>query len=108
MANDINTNNPALFLKSSTQSTAGKTHASAESNNRSGANGSVGSANQGDKVSVTSEAFRLKQIEEQLSNVPEVNSAKVSEIRKQIADGTFTINPQAIAAKLIAFETGSR
>ncbi len=107
MANEINTNNNALFLKSSTQSTAGKTHAAADGN-KGGAVGGAGSANQGDKVSVTSEAFRLKQIEEQLSNVPEVNSAKVSEIRKQIADGTFTINPQAIAAKLIAFESGNR
>lgn len=104
MANEINTNNPSLYLKSSTQNTAGKTAAAADGNNRA-----AGSAvNGGDKVSVTSEASRLKQIEEQLSNVPEVNSAKVSEIRKQIADGTFTINPQAIAAKLIAFETGNR
>ena len=104
MANEINTNNPSLFLKSTTQNTAGKTPVSGEGGNRGG----VGSASQGDKVSVTSEASRLKQIEEQLSNVPEVNSAKVSEIRKQIADGTFTINPQVIAAKLIAFETGNR
>ncbi|MES2626053.1 MAG: flagellar biosynthesis anti-sigma factor FlgM [Pseudomonadota bacterium] len=103
MANEINTNNPSLYLKSSTQNTAGKTQGSGE-NNRGG----VGSANQGDKVSVTSEASRLKQIEEQLSNVPEVNSAKVSEIRKAIADGTFKIDPQVIAAKLIAFETGNR
>jgi negative regulator of flagellin synthesis FlgM len=104
MANEINTNNPSLYLKSSTQGTAGKTPVNGDSSNRGG----VGASSQGDKVSVTSEAFRLKQIEEQLSNVPEVNSAKVSEIRKQIADGTFTINPQAIAAKLIAFESGNR
>jgi flagellar biosynthesis anti-sigma factor FlgM len=103
MANEINTNNPSLFLKSSTSSAAGKTPAASEGSNRGG----VGAASQGDKVSVTSEASRLQQIEEQLSNVPEVNSAKVSEIRKQIADGMFVINPQAIAAKLIAFETGN-
>ena|SRR5688572_258011 len=105
MANEINTNNPSLFLKSSTQNTAGKPSVSGGSSNSGGGAGSV---NQGDKVSVTSEASRLKKIEEQLSSVPEVNSAKVSEIRKQIADGTFTINPQVIAAKLIAFETGNR
>src|SRR5688572_10216397 len=104
MANEINTNTPSLYLKSSTQNTAGKTSVSGGNNNGGGA----GSVSQGDKVSVTSEASRLKKIEEQLSSVPEVNSAKVSEIRKQIADGTFTINPQVISAKLIAFETGNR
>jgi negative regulator of flagellin synthesis FlgM len=104
MANEINTNTPSLYLKSSTQNTAGKTSVSGGNNNGSGA----GAVSQGDKVSVTSEASRLKKIEEQLSSVPEVNSAKVSEIRKQIADGTFKIDPQVIAAKLIAFETGNR
>ena len=106
MANEINTNNPSLFLKSATQNTAGKTPLAG--NNNGNNNAGAGAVSQSDKVSVTSEASRLKQIEEQLSSVPEVNSAKVSEIRKQIADGTFTINPQAIAAKLIAFENGNR
>jgi negative regulator of flagellin synthesis FlgM len=105
MANEINTNTPSLYLKSSTQNTAGKTSVSGGNNNNGGGAGSV---SQGDKVSVTSEASRLKKIEEQLSSVPEVNSAKVSEIRKQIAEGTFKIDPQVIAAKLIAFETGGR
>lgn len=105
MANEINTNNPSLFLKSSTQSTTGKPAAAGGNNNNAGG---VSQVSQGDKVSVTSEASRLKKIEEQLSNVPEVNSARVSEIRKQIADGTFKIDPQLIAAKLIAFETGNR
>ena len=105
MANEINTNTPSLYLKNSTQNTTGKTSLTGGNTNNGGGAGSV---SQGDKVSVTSEASRLKKIEEQLSSVPEVNSAKVSEIRKQIADGTFTINPQVIAAKLIAFETGNR
>jgi len=105
MANEINTNNPSLFLKSSTQNTTNKAAVSGGGNNNAGGANTV---SQGDKVSVTSEASRLKKIEEQLSSVPEVNSAKVSEIRKQIADGTFTIDPQVIAAKLIAFETGNR
>jgi negative regulator of flagellin synthesis FlgM len=105
MANEINTTNPSLFLKSSKQNAAGKTPLVGNNNSN---NGGASSVSQSDKVSVTSEASRLKQIEEQLSSVPEVNSAKVSEIRKQIADGTFNFDPQAIAAKLIAFESGNR
>ena len=57
-----------------------------------------------DKVSVTSEASRLQKIEEQLSTVPAVDSAKVAEIKAAIASGSFTIDPQAIASKLMAFE----
>ncbi len=61
---------------------------------------------QGDKVSMTSEAARLQKIEEQLSAVPAVNSQKVAEIKAAIANGSFTIDPQAIASKLIAYESG--
>jgi negative regulator of flagellin synthesis FlgM len=57
-----------------------------------------------DKVSMTSEASRLQKIEEQLSTVPAVDNARVAEIKAAIANGSFTIDPQAIAAKLIAFE----
>lgn len=106
MANQINTNHSAVLLNSATKS----------SNKTAGLNGVNGSSeqlssskaheNQADRVSVTSEAARLQKIEEQLSAVPAVNSAKVAEIKAAIANGTFTIDPQAIASKLIAFETG--
>jgi negative regulator of flagellin synthesis FlgM len=61
-----------------------------------------------DRVSVTSEAARLQEIEEHLLSVPEVNAQKVAEIKAAIASGTFEINPQRIAEKLIAFESGGR
>ena len=59
----------------------------------------------GDRVSVTDTASRLQKIEEQLSAMPDINHAKVAEIKKAIADGTFTMDPKAIADKLVDFET---
>lgn len=61
-----------------------------------------------DRVSVTDTASRLQKIEEQLSAMPEINHQKVAEIKKAIADGTFTLDPAAIAEKLIAFESSSK
>ena len=102
MANEINTRHSSVLLNN-TPKPAGK----------SGVNGGGSQAavnkdlqNQEDKVSVTSEASRLQKIEEQLSTVPAVNSARVAEIRAQIADGSFKIDPATIADKLISFETG--
>lgn len=58
-----------------------------------------------DRVSVTDTASRLQKIEEELSAMPEINHEKVAEIKKAIADGTFSLDPQRIADKLIGFET---
>lgn len=61
-----------------------------------------------DRVSVTDTASRLQKIEEQLSAMPDINHEKVAQIKKAIADGTFTIDPAAVAEKLIAFETSGK
>ncbi len=62
----------------------------------------------GDRVSVTDTASRLQKIEEELSAMPGINHEKVAEIKKALADGTFTLDPARIAEKLIAFETSSK
>lgn len=103
MANEINTNLSAVLLNNA-HKPAGKTEANGGSNKTAETPNPFN--NQEDRVSVTAEATRLQQIEEKLSAVPEVNSAKVAEIKAAIANGTFSIDPQTIANKLIAFETG--
>ena len=99
MANNINIGNPA-GLPGSTQRTASQQANGADP--KSSAAAHTGNA---DRVSVTSEATRLREIEEQLMAVPEVNDSKVAEIRNAIADGTFDFNPERIAEKLVAFES---
>jgi len=105
MANDINTNNPAGVLGTLTRGLHSPTSGTERKTSDSEAAAPVSSA---DRVSVTSEAARLQEIEEQLMAVPEVNSQKVAEIKAMIASGTFDFNPQRIAEKLIAFESGGK
>ena len=99
MANNINVGNPTGLLGSA-QRTASQQAGGAD--RKSSAAAQTGNA---DRVSVTSEATRLREIEEQLMAVPEVNDSKVAEIRKAIADGTFDFNPERVAEKLMAFES---
>lgn len=101
MANPITTATSSVLLSSAKPS--GKPAVNA-SGSQSAAEHST--APQGDKVSMTAEASRLQKIEEQLSTVPAVNSSKVAELKAAIANGSFSIDPQVVASKLIAFESG--
>lgn len=103
MANDININNPAGLHSTIQRGMTGST-----SNAERKAAEALPTQSSADRVSVTSEAARLQEIEEQLMAVPEVNAQRVAEIKAQIAAGTFDLNPQRIAEKLIAFESGSK
>jgi len=57
-----------------------------------------------DRVSVSPESQRLRAIEERLLAVPDIDTAKVAEIRLAIAEGRFEIDPARVAEKLLAFE----
>lgn len=59
-----------------------------------------------DTVSVTSEAERLLKLEDKLADLPVVDTARVQEIKASIADGSFEVNAERIASKLMQFETG--
>ncbi|MDY6981500.1 MAG: flagellar biosynthesis anti-sigma factor FlgM [Pseudomonadota bacterium] len=104
MANDINTSNAASVLGT----IARGLNAPAAGTERKTSDSETPAVSSSDRVSVTSEAARLQEIEEQLMAVPEVNSQKVAEIKAMIANGTFDFNPQRIAEKLIAFESGGK
>ena len=58
-----------------------------------------------DRVSMTDDASRLLKIEEQLSAMPNFDHDKVAEIKKAIADGSFSLDPKQIADKLVEFES---
>lgn len=102
MANPINST-PSGVLLSTAQKPSGRQSvdgAVAQAETRKGPE------NRADKVSMTPEATRLQKIEEQLAAVPAVDSAKVAEIKAAIANGSFVVDTQAIAGKIIAFESG--
>jgi negative regulator of flagellin synthesis FlgM len=55
-------------------------------------------------VKLSSEAQALNQIEEQISQLPDIDEERVEALSKAIDEGRFTINPESIADKLLGLE----
>jgi negative regulator of flagellin synthesis FlgM len=63
-----------------------------------------GRANLGDTVSLTETASSLSTLIETLAQVPVVDRARVDELKAALSDGTFQIDANRIAEKLIRLE----
>lgn len=57
------------------------------------------------QVKLSSQAQQLQAIEERLRELPEVDSARVEQLRQAIADGSYKPDSGRIADKLIALES---
>lgn len=64
----------------------------------------------GDSVALTGEAQAMQQLEQRMQEETGVDEAKVAELRRILAQGLYSADPQAIAARLMRFEhsLGSR
>jgi len=57
-----------------------------------------------DTVSLTDTASRLRQMETTLAELPVVDNQRVEQIRKALEEGTFEMNPERIAEKMLGME----
>ncbi|GMW06281.1 MAG: hypothetical protein AMXMBFR8_10780 [Nevskiales bacterium] len=57
-----------------------------------------------DAVELTGTATRLKSVESRLAEVPDVDQARVREIRQRIESGEYRPDPARIAARLLRME----
>lgn len=57
-----------------------------------------------DTVSITDAATQLANIENTLSSIPVVDTQRVESLQRAIDEGSFNIDPQRIADKLLRFE----
>lgn len=57
-----------------------------------------------DNVSLSISGMTLAQVEANLANSPDVDAAKVAVIKEAIANGSYKINPDKIAASILAQE----
>ena len=55
-----------------------------------------------DTVVISDAAKRIQEIRSQLDEVPDVREEKVAQLRQQIENGTYEIEPDKIAEKIIA------
>ncbi len=55
-------------------------------------------------VNITKTAGDLKAIEQGLNSLPEVNKARVAEIKAQLANGSYKVDPQKVAEGILTKE----
>ena len=60
----------------------------------------------GDRVTLTDSARTLQKIEETVANTPVVDAAKVASVKQAVQSGTYQIDPQRVADKLLQYERG--
>lgn len=57
-----------------------------------------------DTVRISSQAADLKGLEAHISQLPDVDTSRVTELRNQIANGQYQINYNQVADKILGFE----
>ena len=55
-----------------------------------------------DTVVISDAAKRIQEVRSQLDAVPDVDEEKVAQLKKEIEDGTYEINADKIAGKMIS------
>ncbi|MGD8588181.1 MAG: flagellar biosynthesis anti-sigma factor FlgM [Chromatiales bacterium] len=63
------------------------------------------STDQGDTVSLTGTAAQLQQLENRITKMPVVDAQLVKEVQHKLATGSFLVDPESSATKLLTLET---
>jgi negative regulator of flagellin synthesis FlgM len=66
--------------------------------------GPVAPAAPSDTVSLTSTAGDLRALQKELAQVPVADHARIAQVREAIASGSFRIDAQQIASRLVALD----
>ena len=62
-------------------------------------------SNTSDTVQLSPEAQRLQHAADKLNEQPAVDQERVEKLKQAIADGSYQVDSQRVASKLLAFET---
>jgi negative regulator of flagellin synthesis FlgM len=62
--------------------------------------------NPGDQLNLSPKASQLQALENQIANLPVVDTQRVQDVQRTIATGSYAAEPARVAAKMLTFEAG--
>jgi len=92
-------------LGKSIQDAGDKSSVSATNNGNQKAAAAASRTGGGDKVSLTSSAMQLRELEDRIADLPVVDVQRVSAVQRAMATGTLEVNEADAATNLLEIET---
>jgi len=102
MTNPINNTSRSTAESLSTKPSAARSQSS--SGNNTAAAPDTASGSSADTVSLSAESTQVRELQNRLADIPEVDAQKVAQIKQEIANGNYPLDSKAIAANLLNFE----
>ncbi|XVO86190.1 flagellar biosynthesis anti-sigma factor FlgM [Pseudomonas palleroniana] len=104
MVIDFSRLNNAPALPGSTRTGGAKDNVEAKSQPAPTKAEPAGVSQSGESVHLSNEAQQLQKVTDSLRDQPVVNKARVAELKQAIADGSYKVDSNRVASKLLNFE----
>ncbi len=105
MAIDFNNpNNTARLSKPTISSSHNSAQISTQDSVKNNSVTTDKSASAGESVQLSKDARQLQSVSQRLADMPSVNSDKVAQLKQAIADGSYQIDNERVASKMLSLE----
>ena len=104
MVIDFSRLNNTPSTASSTRTTSTKESVEAKAQSLPAKAEQASASQSGESVHLSNEAQQLQKVTDSLRDQPVVNKARVAELKQAIADGSYKVDSNRVASKLLNFE----
>ena len=103
MVNEVNPIGNKLVSNTTTGSSkSSATQGKAAANSSTTDSAASAGAGAQDTVNLSEQGQEIARLQRALAQLPDIDSARVSEIREQIANGSYSVDVEALAEKILA------